>query len=413
VIAMAIGRHQKKLRWTLAIRIGILCLSCWWLAGTLPASAHERTKTELRRDLNGLDCRRTNCFLEGRKLFARYRAEVSDTAVELLSPKLGNQRSKEVLLYVHSFMEHPTQVREFADAYLKNGYHVLALSFSGFESRGGKLSGAALGSFGVEALEADLQFALDLARLYGSEIHLMGYSMGGLLATSQFVRDHRSVASLTLVAPALGANSDSLAMLISQNISCTIQGAINGGNALTFGLLERLNASPEVLQQLLELAKLLGHKNLPPTERILSYNGLYGILASVCLMVRLREKLFAPNQIYKQNPGLQFAGFSRRPLLMILSGNESFVSNPRAREFYASWGRESRAPEKLAFFLSKDDPVIHEDILTRWKIDLPRLQDSFTVRDNLRWMALTRGWAGPLNSASDLDWMNDYYKRLE
>lgn len=286
-----------------------------------------------------------------RRIFADYKRLINDKAEEFIT----NPEANHVLLFVHSFTQTPAEVLAFAGLYTKLGYNVLAIGYEGHEYVDGKQTGCRMGTFDENLLVADVQFAKNLARHYGKAIHLMGYSLGGMLSLQQLFRDRSGIRTVALVAPALDTYQDDGWIELGGRFSCT---AWLG-----------LGAVRDHLPNLVDTY-------LPHMKQMADKVGLDGLAALPCLLKRLRQSVFFPTMIEQRNPEYVF-GRQSMPLLLVTSDRDHFVNNATALTVFQSWGTRDRA----LFHLGPNDVHDHTNILQPWTLEQPRKADCLTLQE--------------------------------
>lgn len=326
----------------------------------LQAQAAQLARADQPRDLT-----------TARRIFSEYKRLINDKAEEFIT----NPDADHVLLFVHSFTQSPAEVLAVVGLYTKLGYNVLAVGYEGHEFVQDKQTGCRMGTFDENLLVADMQFAKNLARHYGKSIHLMGYSLGGMLSLQQLFRDRSGIRTVALVAPALDTYQDDTWIELGGRFSCTAWLA--------------LAAVRDHLPNLVETY-------LPHMKQMADKVGLDGMAALPCLMKRLRHEVFYRNTIEQRNPEYVF-GRQSMPLLLITSDRDHFVNNGTAMTVFQSWGTRDRA----LFHLGPEDVHDHTNILQPWTIEQPRRADCLTIAQAISDFAGSWAQAGSLKQTPE------------
>ena len=105
---------------------------------------------------------------------------------------------KKAALLIHSFTHEAFEMNAIASTLYSRGYNVIAIQLEGHD-------GTSVSMFDVKMDDwiRDANYGLDIAKNMGAEVLVVGYSLGGLLATTLAINRPTEVNGLAAISPAL------------------------------------------------------------------------------------------------------------------------------------------------------------------------------------------------------------------
>ena len=161
-------------------------------------------------------CTGSPCFAQAKAAFQRYQNSRPDHPSQdpeetASGPRahLHSSATAHAFLLVHSYTHDPGEMEFLAKELHRRGHNVISILLEGHGPRG-PLGGGAISLAGVspEDWREDFRFGARVAHALGRKVHVVGYSLGGLLALLDGMEERPLADSVLAIAPPVAIHDD-------------------------------------------------------------------------------------------------------------------------------------------------------------------------------------------------------------
>lgn len=187
---MSIKEFSKRNLWKVAFATVVLTAS----------QTFAMIESDLMKESQKLqNCTDTSevCFQQVKNHFQSYQKLGRSDAFMYLAEQKKTQKSA---LLIHSYTMSPREMTSFGRHLVSKGYNVVGINLEAHNDRRTYVS---MKRVSGKDWEADVRYGLNIAHALGDEVIVVGYSLGGLLATQAALKYPQEIKGVAGIAPSL------------------------------------------------------------------------------------------------------------------------------------------------------------------------------------------------------------------